>query len=271
MTLGAVMKKLAIIIAVAGLIGTPAFAADMARKMPVKAPPPPPPPVFTWTGFYIGANVGYGFGRTTSNIPTIPDNVFGASAGQTLPISLGIDPKGFFGGVGAGYNWQIRNYLFGVEGDIQGSGIKSGLAFQPVTVDALGHTHTDWHNSASEDLKWFGTIRGRAGLVFDRFLTYGTGGLAFGGVKVFTENAYNFDPTKWYTSDSTTTRAGWTAGGGVEYALAYTWIFKAEYLYYDLGTIDSVAVNNFGQSGFVPSSLRVHGNLVRVGLNYQFH
>ena len=131
----------------------------MARKMPVKAPPPPPPPVFTWTGFYIGANVGYGFGRTTSNIPTIPDNVFGASAGQTLPISLGIDPKGFFGGGGAGYNWQTGNYLLGFEADIQGSGIKSGLAFQQVTVDALGNHHTDWHNSASEDLEWFGTTR----------------------------------------------------------------------------------------------------------------
>ena len=265
------MKKLLLVsVALAALIG-PATAADLARPV-YRRPVVVAAPVYTWTGWYVGANVGYGFGSTTSEIPPIADNVFGAGAANpALPVSLGIDPKGFFGGVGAGYNWQIRNYLFGVEGDIQGSGIKSGLAFQQVTVDALGNHHTDWHNSASEDLEWFGTTRIRAGVVFDRFLAYGTGGLAFGDVKVFTENAYNFNPNKWYTSDSTTTRAGWTIGGGGEYALADRWTVKAEYLYYDLGTINSSAVNNFGQSGFVPSSLRVHGNLVRVGLNYQFH
>ena len=247
-----------------------ANAADIRTKMPVKAPPVVAPVPYSWAGFYVGANVGYGFGSTTSEIPTIPYNVFGAGARSTLPVSLGIDPKGAFGGVGAGYNWQTLNYLFGVEGDIQISGIDSNLAFHKPTVDALGNTHTDWHNSASEDLQWFGTIRGRTGLVFDRFLAYGTGGLAFGDVKVFTENAYNFNPTTWYTSNSTTTRAGWTIGGGGEYALADRWIVKAEYLYYDLGTINSSAVNNFGHSGFVPSSLAVHGNLVRVGVNYKF-
>jgi outer membrane immunogenic protein len=261
------MKKLlfASVAGVALAAGAPANAADM----PVKAPPLVAPVPYGWAGFYAGANVGYGFGSTTSNIPTIPDDVAGASAGQTLPVSLAIDPKGFFGGIGAGYNWQTGNYLFGFEGDIQISGIKSGLAFQKVTVDAFGDTHTDWHNSASEDLKWFGTMRMRAGLVFDRFLAYVTGGFALGGVNVYTENAYNFSPTKWYTSDSTTTRPGWTIGGGVEYALADRWIFKAEYLYYDLGTIDSVAVNHFGFSGFVPSTLAAHGNLVRVGANYK--
>jgi len=143
-------------------------------------------------------------------------------------------------------------------------------AEQKVRAANLQLALEEQHERLLEDLQWFGTIRGRTGLVFDRFLAYGTGGLAFGDVKVFTENAYNFNPNKWYTSDSTTTRAGWTIGGGGEYALADRWTVKAEYLYYDLGTINSSAVNNFGQSGFVPSSLRVHGNLVRVGLNYKF-
>jgi outer membrane immunogenic protein len=262
------MKRLLLsVVAVAALaLADSANAADLPT---VKAPPVVAPLPYSWTGFYVGANVGYGFGSTTSEIPTIPDDVFGAPAGTTLPVSLGIDPTGFFGGGGAGYNWQTGNFLLGVEGDIQGSGIKSNLAVQTPTVDALGHGHTDWHNSASEDLQWFGTIRARTGLVFDRFLAYGTGGLAFGDVKVFNENAYNFNSTTWYTSNSTTTRVGWTAGGGVEYAVADRWTVKAEYLYYDLGTINSNAFNDFGHSGFVPSSLAVHGNLVRVGVDFK--
>jgi len=255
---GHLKKFLVAAIVAAAFYGAPAVAA------------PPAAPMFNWTGFYIGANGGYGFGSTTSEIPTTPVNVQGANAGEPFPVSLAIHPKGFFGGVGAGYNWQTRNFLFGFEGDIQISEIKSDLATYMATIDTGGHPHTDWHNSASENLKWFGTIRARTGLVFDRFLAYVTGGLAFGGVKVYTENAYNFNPINWYTSDSTMTRFGWTIGGGGEYALANRWTFKAEYLYYDLGTINSIAVNHIGISGYVPSSLAVHGNLVRAGVNYKF-
>src|SRR5437763_1964465 len=140
-----VMKKLATVIAAIELIGTPAFAADMA----VKAPPPVPTAVpYSWTGFYGGLNVGWSWGRARSDFDI-------SGFATTVTASDSISPDGVIGGGQLGYNWQLApNWLIGVEADIQASGEKvSSTRF--ATVDIEGVT-----TNYEAKIEWFGTARG---------------------------------------------------------------------------------------------------------------
>src|SRR5690349_19624719 len=120
------MKKLACAIAVAGLIGTPAFAADM----PVKAPPmAPAAPVFNWTGWYAGVNAGASFGNVKTDfnvgeieyVQVVAGNVFVFDAPGS-GVSDRSYPSGFIGGGQIGYNWQVSPiWVVGLEADFQGA------------------------------------------------------------------------------------------------------------------------------------------------------
>lgn len=132
--------------AVALLVAAPAFAADIAQPYPTKAPPMIAEPVFTWTGFYLGANAGYAWGS--------------GEAGANL---LGLDPDGFLGGGQIGVNYQFdNNVVLGAEADFQGSDIK------------------DSRFGYSTKMDYFGTVRARLGYAFGNVLPYVTGGLAWG-------------------------------------------------------------------------------------------
>ncbi|MFG1464421.1 outer membrane protein [Xanthobacter sp. DSM 24535] len=127
------------------LFGGPAMAADLSRPAPAVVAPAAPP-IFSWTGFYIGANAGYSWGK-----------------GKDAADFYGLDPSGWSGGGQVGYNYQfVNNVLIGVEADLQGSDISSST---------LG---------LSSKLDYFGTVRARLGYAFDRVLPYVTGGLAYG-------------------------------------------------------------------------------------------
>jgi outer membrane immunogenic protein len=205
-----------------------AFAADL----PVKAPMMAPVAVYNWTGLYIGANVGWGWGHSTFDITT--PFVTGTTA----------DPSGVIGGGQIGYNWQISpNWVFGIEGDFQGSGQKGDFTLAPAGF--LPITGTD-------KLSWFATLRGRVGYAVDRWLVYATGGAAW--VKSELTNS---------TANSTNTSSAWTIGGGVEAALSGNWSAKLEYLYIDTGNMDST-------TGVFTERDRVHDNIFRAGINYRF-
>lgn len=146
------MKKttLAAAVAVASLLGAaPAFAADMAQPYPTKAPPPVAVvPVFSWTGFYLGGNAGYGWGSGQSGISSL-------------------DPEGFIGGGQVGFNYQFgNNVVLGAEADFQGS-------------DLNDSGYNGIYDTRSK-MDYFGTVRGRIGYAFDNLLPYVTGGLAWG-------------------------------------------------------------------------------------------
>ncbi|MGM4991316.1 outer membrane protein [Tardiphaga sp. 841_E9_N1_2] len=231
------MKR--ILLASAALLGTAvsAQAADMAVKAPYyKAPIVA---VYNWTGFYIGVNAGVGIGRdrTTHNLNN---------------DSLYLSPQGGFGGGQIGYNWQGDSLLgpivYGLEADIQGSGLTGGGAsVAPATI-------------YSQKSDWFGTVRGRVGLATGPVLSYFTGGFAYGNVKsTITEGGVTaFSDSRMAT--------GWTIGSGVEAALGGNWTGKIEYLYLNLGN----KTNAFGApfaGQFTNNELRE--NLFRVGLNYR--
>jgi outer membrane immunogenic protein len=254
------------------LIGlTAASAADLAPRMYSKAPAPAAI-VYEWTGFYIGGNVGYSWGRA-SNTETISNTATGAVLATANSRN---DVNGVIGGGQIGYNWQAQNWLFGLEADIQGSDEKGSTSFLCV---ACGNGGDDITSILTQKLNWFGTARGRVGvLVTPTVLLYGTGGLAFGEVSTggSISGATNLAPLATIAFPGTSsTRAGWTAGAGVEGRIAGNWSAKLEYLYMDLGTVSSGPIattivvpvrTNAGAS----YSSHFTDNILRVGLNYRF-
>jgi outer membrane immunogenic protein len=189
-----------------------ANAADIARReaIPMNAPPYYVP--YNWTGFYVGINGGGGWGNSDWSGSSI--NTSGGLVGGTL-----------------GYNWQLGQGVFGLEGDMDWSNIRGSTT--------CGLTSCETQND------WLGTVRARFGYAFDRFMPYVTGGLAFGGVQTNAAGLFS-------TSD---TKLGWTLGAGLEGAIAGPWTAKIEYLYVDLG--------NSANADF-------RANLVRAGVNYRF-
>jgi outer membrane immunogenic protein len=248
-----------------------ASAADLPHKAPVYTPPPPA--VFSWAGFYVGGNAGWGWlhdsGETFCVNPAGALNGPGCSAQTATGDQIRGD--GFIGGVQAGYNWQINNWVFGVEADFQDADIKGSIAapIYLVTIVPIPPIVTATEN-ASEKLEWFGTVRGRLGIAFDRVLIYGTGGMAYGHVKADQNSAPVGAPASFlFPSSESSTKIGWTAGGGIEWAFSGKWSTKIECLYYDLGSISSAgrAVNGF----MVGKDFDVRGEIARVGLNYKFN
>jgi outer membrane immunogenic protein len=259
-------------------VTAPASAADLFVKAP-------PAPVYSWTGWYAGVNVGYSWGKAKSDYY---DPNFGAYTGGTPipssnnPLSQKLD--GLIGGGQVGYNWQVNpTWVLGLEADIQGSGERGTASFS----DPFG-IGTDCDIKCSNvsgtmkaAIDWFGTVRGRAGfLISPTTLLYGTGGVAFGGIKAsgtITDACSNPNactiPVSWGFAGSRT-NVGWTAGGGVEGVVPNMarWTWKAEYLYLNLGSVSGTgfeAATGFGALPYTWSS-KVTDNILRVGLNYHF-
>lgn len=205
------------------LAGT-AVAADLAPP----PPPPPPVPVYSWTGLYVGAQVGYAWGN--DNISALGVGAFGGPASLIVTSNFGTSPKGVIGGGHIGYNVQINQWLVGLEGTADGANF-SASSFGPF----LGGPATGIAETTRADVQ--GSIRARAGIAIDRFLVYATGGVAFTGL----HNHYT-DTTGFFTgvpgfSDASIskTRAGWTVGAGLEYAITNNWSVRVEYRYEDFG------------------------------------
>jgi outer membrane immunogenic protein len=184
-------------VATAALLASAASAADL----PARAAPPAPiitAPIFTWTGFYAGVNLGGGW-RDSNNqdVFLTGPGVPGGLVGGTLHFDDDNDGH-FLGGGQIGYNYQIGSFVIGAEADIQW--IDTNNNNNAVFIPGPGFVGTFVPGEFEDSSDWFGTVRARAGVAFDRFLIYATGGLA-------------------YTDNDT----GWTAGGGVEWALPVNW------------------------------------------------
>jgi outer membrane immunogenic protein len=262
------MSRLLIVAIAALLLGGP--QAARAADMPLKAPKAPSAATaYDWTGFYIGGNGGYAWGLGTDPAISYSDTsgtgyaAYVASGGFPTPS---IKPEGGFGGGQIGYNWQIKNWLLGIEADIEGGEISASASrtLSPAVGAVVGTSTVD------HSLKWFGTVRGRMGYAANNWLLYGTGGLIYGRVKsTLTQSS----PANGYFATNTvsSTKTGWTAGGGIEWGFAGHWTAKLEYLYYDLGR-DSVTVRGVGVfTGIVyTAEQQTAGQLLRAGLSYRF-
>ncbi len=231
------------------LVPAAAPAADLNYPVPhpAYAPPPVAPP--SWTGFYVGANIGDGMARAHSDF----------SAGGVAFASADTDLWGPAGGLQAGYNWQSGAFVLGVETDFQWSDLKGSISAQcalcaPATNASYEHNVT-----------WFGTARGRAGYAAGGWLAYVTGGYAYGRV------GFNGTATGGglaATLASNVMQSGWTVGAGTELALSPHWSAKLEYLYVDLGN----PTNTIAAAGLptLVDRTRLQMNETRAGLNYRF-
>lgn len=200
-----------------------ASAADLPRAYPAPVVAVPVA-AYNWTGFYAGVNVG---------------GVFGNSEHVNVPLALGhgqLDPNGVLLGGQIGYNYQINQFVLGVEGD-------------------LGWTNAKDNNAITETkARWLGTARARVGVAFDTVMPYLTGGFAFGNIRA---QEVGFPA-------ASKTMTGWTVGGGIEAALWSNWTAKAEYLYVDLGDKD------FYQLAGQTHNIDFKAHVIKAGLNYRF-
>lgn len=253
------MKRLLLSsVALAGLtVG--AMAADLPSR---RAPAPfVAVPVFTWTGFYVGVNAGYGFSdRNNFGTINLPAGSVVNSAGTNGVLTLNNAGRGnrdgFIGGGQVGYNYQIGSFVVGLEADAQY--IDFGRPNRAATYTFAGATGIAFAPPAAtlqfrnNDEDFFGTVRGRLGFAMDRVLIYATGGLSY-----------------------TTNDFGWTAGGGVEYAFTPSLSAKVEGLYVSLDRNQGV---NAVYTGVATNTVILNASrggqefgVVRAGLNYRFN
>ena len=234
------MTKNIIISAVTALVLGP--TAVSAADLPLKAPPVPVA-IYDWTGFYIGVAGGGSLGTSTH-----------IDAATGIGDTLGYNVRGGLVGGTLGYNWQVSNFVFGFEGDASwvgeyGSHPDDGLVGNPAFTSFTKET-------------WVATARGRAGYAVDNLLFYGTGGYAAAGVEAGVKDAN----TGALLASATSTRSGWTAGGGLEWGFAPNWSAKFEWLYMKF---DSAPLNTLVAEGS-RSSIPLDDNVVRAGINYRF-
>lgn len=294
-----------ILVASLGLLAVAAMPQGaLSADLPVKAPPLPVVP-FSWTGFYVGANAGYSWGRantdltetsvttTTATISTLAGTPIATATVVSPPVTFaGSDQarmNGWLGGFQAGYNRQVARWVWGIEGDLQVTGERGGTAFCfPLGVPCgAGTTAT---GTADYSLRWLGTLRGRAGVTWDRVLLYATGGLAVGQIRGdFADGiaAGPQTPAALVTSSGNVTRAGWVVGAGIEGAVTNNWSVKLEYLHVDLGAFgNSLPGSTTGTFSAVLGDFRTTitqttgfnslfntrftDDIVRIGVNYRF-
>jgi outer membrane immunogenic protein len=234
-------------------ISTSAMAADL--RMPVKAPPPVAAP-WSWAGFYIGVHAGVAW-----NHAAFTDLGDDGGTPNRAPVGTEIwkpHRAGFMGGGQIGYNFQSGNIVYGFEADFSGVANKYSASFTtPVFIHPV---------NASTQLNWMATVRGRLGVTLSPTLLYVTGGLAVAHFKDSWGTI--FFPTPEYVSNKT--RAGWTAGAGIEHMFARNWTAKIEALYADFGDWTTVNVVIPGATGPYRSRFEHQVVTVRGGLNYKW-
>jgi outer membrane immunogenic protein len=229
-------KAIAVLASLALLAATPVLAADMAARAHAPAPVPVGDPPVNWTGFYLGGNAGGAWATTSDN------NAFFAASTGDFHIS------GAVGGAQVGYNYQIARWVLGIESDYDLSNVKgstsTGLCAGVVcTVEST----------------WVGTTRGRVGYAIGSWLPFVSGGVSYGNVHIQDSAG---------AVHAGTTRAGWTGGGGIEYALNRNWSVRAEYLYVDLGSAGVPCTVAAGSCGM--STQTFNESIVRGVLNFRF-
>jgi len=269
-------------VAVAALTVVGAVAAQ-AADLPTRKEAPAPifvPPPFTWTGFYIGVNAG-GIWPSGGRSASLLDPNFAGDGGfinAGFPGGLGSQSAGFIGGGQAGYNWQTGAFVLGVETDFDGSTLSKSFNNIGAPLISPGPLGGDFLTvNGKNSLTWLGTTRGRVGFVAtpdNRLMIYATGGVAYGGgnsqFSVFDHTTNSF-----WSGNPSSTRVGWTIGGGVEYAVTNNITIKGEYLYADLGSSsfnsagNAAALANFGGVS-VGGKIEYNASIFRAGVNYKF-
>lgn len=275
------MKRLLKGAAAAALTVATAFTAQAADLPTMKeAPAPAPvyvPPPFNWTGFYVGVNAG-GVWSSGSRSASLVDPGAAAFLSAYFPGGIGSNNSGFIGGGQVGYNWQSGAFVLGGEADFDGTSLGKTYNYASAPFAGAGIPSLLLGDSlfvhAKANLDWLGTVRARVGFVAtpdNRLLIYGTGGFAYaGGSSNF--NVYDATQGLFWGGSPSSTRSGWTIGGGVEYAMTNNITVRGEYLYVDLGskTVSTNTLAVLGAPVYATAKINYDASIFRVGVNYKF-
>lgn len=242
-----------------------------------------PPPGVTWTGFYVGLNAGYAWGDASLRSKFgCPDDfcAFTSPANLDFVSALGTgggSVDGFTGGIQAGYNWQRGNIVFGLEADFNSLDLGGTLIGAGVLPDGVGQTAAVGTALSAE---WFLTVRARLGVTLSpNVLAYATGGLALTELEVanaYVDNGVGAPSPVAGASSNSDMRAGWTVGGGIEWAIDRNWTIRGEYLYVDFGSVSTTAsvAPTVNDPTVTPNTLDTTADLtthiLRAGINYKF-
>ena len=247
-----------------------------------------------WSRFYGGLNAGYGFAtdQSVNNTGTSSIAIYNAGSNSltglatTSPLNSGsnISQSGVVAGGQVGYNYQVSpKFVFGVEADMQGSGINGSGNIAGVGALNLQNGTGGWvvNTRVNQGLSWIGTGRIRGGYLFTpSVLVYVTGGLAYGNGTLqaspdtgffLTPLAQGY-PTLWSQSTASKFVSGWTVGGGAEWMVSQNWSVKGEALVYNLGT-QSVSNQEYLLDQVVSAmstKASYQGVIARAGVNYHF-
>jgi outer membrane immunogenic protein len=248
-------KALCFVALTSSLVGMPvvAMSADLPARPVYKAPPAPVAPPFSWTGFYIGGNIGAGWNQGNLN------DSFGLFSGGANNNAT------FLGGGQVGANYQINNFVFGVEGDFDWLANNNNSGNGTTIITPGGSTVI----SGSNNGRWLTTLTGRLGVAFDRVLVYGKGGGAWVGSNNLTLLDVPTGTTVSFNNSNTNT--GWVAGGGVEWAFTQNWTAKAEYDYVGLNSYSLTVPAGLALAGDVFSTGNRNVQMFTVGINYLFN
>ncbi len=227
----------------------------MGADMPTKAPPYKAPTVslYNWSGCYLGGNVGAGWSRAEWTA-TANTSFFGdLSPGQSFSQSN----SGVVGGGQLGCNYQVNQWVFGIEGTFSGTSISGDFndsAVLPGQEDIITHK-----------IKFVATVVGRVGYAFNNWLPYIKGGYAGADVKFGVSDTVGVNQgggseTHWHS--------GWTVGAGLEYGLTPNWIIGVEYNYIDLQT-QSYNVQG-AAAGIYTMDVKPRINEVLARISYKF-
>jgi outer membrane immunogenic protein len=253
------MRRFWGIVLAAGFAG-PAMAADMS--LPMKAPSYAP--AFSWTGTYVGANVGgiwgtFGMAQATTN------NLTGA---VTSLATTNVNNSSLIGGVQAGYNWQISQWVLGLEQDYQFTGLKQTVAFAaPAGTFLTGDT-------MSVKTDYLAATRARVGMAYDRALLYVAGGLEtgeFDGSAAYVARGVGGSPAMGFT-DADKLHFGYNVGAGIDYAVTNNVFLGVEYRYINLGK-ETYNLGAFTPAGgaaqTVTNSVSLSASQVTARLNFK--
>ncbi len=236
----------------AGAVAGPGLAADLPAAMPTKAPAYVP--AFSWTGTYVGLNIGGVWGRTdfdpSSMLNLAPNTV-------TSYPTVTVNSNSLIGGGQAGYNWQLGSLVLGFEQDFQFLSLKPGFVYgaAPLPPGAPGAPGAlVVGDGFSANLKYMGATRAKLGWAWDRVMLYATGGLETG----VADGTGNYvartggSPALSFTQ-SRVFFVGWTAGAGVDYAMTNNIFLGLDYRYFDLGS------QNFNLGAVTPGIVTPNG------------
>ncbi len=263
------------------------FGGDRWAPQP---PTPGPCPTCNWQGFYVGVNAGGSIGqdRARDTDQLLPPT--GNSANVTNPltdVSHTMSPVGGLIGGQAGYNWQSGKFVIGAEGDFDWSGQRDSFNHENFIASIVVVAPAQVAIATEQKIDWLATLRGRLGWTDNCFLWYVTGGAAWGKVDAnytfqgVALNGATVFGTLPLAANTSTTKSGWTVGGGVETSLAWVgasnrWSAKMEYLYVDLGSISNTFNVPIAGTPVTPavhsytSTSNIRDHIIRVGLNYRF-